>query len=290
MFKKGNRRMWMVLVGIYGLIKGAREVIKKKAVQRSGVMEVLFLYTFLSFLFVAPDAGNAMGLTAGQMGLVFIKSAVIFLAWICGFVAIARMPVSLYGVVDLARMLFSTLFGILLLHERLTPQVAVGFCLVLGGLVMLRRPWRKTAEPGERTALPILLAALASCLLNAVSGTMDKVLMRGMNSSQLQFWYMLFLCAMYGAYLLLSRTKVDWKGALKNGWIWLLSLLFVIGDRALFLANGMADSRVTVMTLIKQSGVLFAILGGWLVFREKHIGYRLLCALVVVSGIVVAVL
>ena len=44
------------------------------------------------------------------------------------------------------------------------------------------------------------------------------------------------------------------------------------------------------MTLIKQSGVLFAILGGWLVFHEKYIGYRLFCAVVVVSGILVAVL
>ena len=282
--------MWILLVGLYGLIKGAREVIKKKALGKSGVMEVLFMYTFLSFLFVAPTARAAMGLSAGQMGLVFVKSAVIFLAWICGFKAIARMPVSIFGVLDLSRVLFSTCFGVLLLHERMTARVALGLLLVLTGLVLLRAPWGRRKLGEEHVPWQVVALSLASCLLNAVSGTMDKVLMRSMTSSQLQFWYMLFLASLYGLYLLLSRTKVDWKGAVTNGWIWLLSLLFVIGDRALFVANGMPESRVTVMTLIKQSGVLFAILGGWLVFHEKYIGYRLFCAVVVVCGILVAVL
>ena len=56
----------------------------------------------------------------------------------------------------------------------------------------------------------------------------------------------------------------------------------------LFLANGMAESRVTVMTLIKQSCVLVTILCGWLVFREKGVGYRLLCAAIIIAGIVIA--
>ena len=66
------------------------------------------------------------------------------------------------------------------------------------------------------------------------------------------------------------------------------NVLFMVGDRALFLANGMAESRVTVMTLIKQSCVLVTILCGWLVFREKGVGYRLLCAAIIIVGIVIA--
>ena len=70
----------------------------------------------------------------------------------------------------------------------------------------------------------------------------------------------------------------------------MLALMFVIGDKALFVANGMPESRVTVMTLIKQSGCLVTIIGGKLVFGEKNIRYKLLCAAVVVAGIVVAVI
>ena len=70
----------------------------------------------------------------------------------------------------------------------------------------------------------------------------------------------------------------------------MLSVLFVAADRALFIANGMPDSRVTVMTLIKQSGTLVTILGGRFVFRESDTGYKLFCALVICAGIVIAVI
>ena len=41
--------IWMSLVLLYGLLKGARELAKKKAMESNSVMEVLFLYTLLSF-------------------------------------------------------------------------------------------------------------------------------------------------------------------------------------------------------------------------------------------------
>jgi len=44
------------------------------------------------------------------------------------------------------------------------------------------------------------------------------------------------------------------------------------------------------MTLIKQSGVIFAIICGKLVFHEKNTGYRMLCALIILAGIFVSVL
>ena len=137
--------------------------------------------------------------------------------------------------------------------------------------------------------------ALFSCLLNAVSGLMDKILTNMdlpiyMTPSQLQFWYMFFLTCFYAAYFLLSRTKADVKGAVKNYWIWILSVLFILADRALFIANQEPDSKVTVMTLIKQSGCIVTILGGRLVFKEKNIVHKLICAAVIVAGIVIGVL
>ena len=49
--------MWMLLVLLYGVLKGVREVVKKKALTKNTVMEVLFFYTLLAFLF-APTADN----------------------------------------------------------------------------------------------------------------------------------------------------------------------------------------------------------------------------------------
>jgi len=210
--------------------------------------------------------------------------------WICGFKALEKMPVSLYGILDLSQMLFTMLLGVVFLGERMTLLQGAGLLLVLSGLVMLRAGKNGGAMKSEGVEMKWVGMALICCLFNGISGTMDKVLMKSMTSVQLQFWYMFFLSGFYGVYLLIRKIRIDWKSVLKNGWIWLMAVLFVIGDRALFMANGMPDSRVTVMTLIKQSSCVMAIIGGRLIFREKNIGYKLICAGVVIAGILLAVL
>ena len=296
---------WMLLVLLYGILKGVREVIKKQAMTKSSVMEVLFLYTLLGFIFVIPDYKNATGMEPIWFFYVAVKSGIIFLAWILSFKAIKRMPISLYGVLDLSRVLFATLLGTIVLQEVLSTSQIIGLVFVSAGLLLLcYKPGflrtlfgvvdkvdldtkQKHHEPVDKK---MVLYAFFSCLLNAISGTMDKVLMKDMTSSQLQFWYMFFLVLMYGAYIVLTRTKVHMKSLIKNYWIWILSILFIIADRALFIANGMEDSRVTIMTLIKQSGSLVTIVAGKVIFQEQHIRYKLFCAAVIVFGIMIAVL
>lgn len=296
---------WMLLVLLYGVLKGVREVIKKQAMTKSSVLEVLFLYTLLGFLIVIPDYKNAMGMKPIWYFYVAVKSFIIFLAWILSFKAIKRMPISLYGVLDLSRVLFATLLGTIVLHEILSTYQIFGLILVSAGLLLLRykppflkklfgvnegNPKDGTGKQHQPVDKKMVLYAFVSCLLNAISGTMDKVLMKEMTSSQLQFWYMLFLVLMYGAYILLTRTKVHMKSLIKNYWIWILSILFIIADRALFVANGMEDSRVTIMTLIKQSGSIVTIMAGKLIFHEHNIRYKLFCAAIIVAGIMVAVI
>ena len=284
--------MWMLQVLLYGVLKGTREIVKKKSLDKSSVLEVLFFYTLFGFLMVCPDAGNAGGVSVGQMGWIALKSFVIFVAWICSFKAIKKMPISLYGILDLSRVLFATLLATLVMHETLTGSQLVGLALVCLGLLMLKGlPWKKKkAEEKESVKPLIVMLAFASCLLNAFSGLLDKILMKELNGSQLQFWYMLYLVLFYLVYIIISETKIRIGKSLKNYWIWILAILFVIADRALFLANADPASKISVMTLIKQSGCLVTILGGKFVFHEKNIRYKLVCAAVIVTGIVIGVL
>jgi len=298
--------VWILLVLFYGLSKGIREVFKKKALQKNSVIEVLFVYTFLSFVLVAPTAGQAMGLEGKWLIWIAVKSFVIFIAWIVSFKAIEKMPISIYGVLDLSRVLFSTLLGVIILKEDLTVYRVIGLLFVMTGLLMLKRKGKHKSEATgaksvatvsldtvrktDSVAVIYILFAILSCILNAVSGTMDKVLMKHMTTTQLQFWYMLFLVIYYLIYVLVTRVKFNWKVLFKNYWIIALSVLFVLADKALFIANGIEESQVTVMTLIKQSGCLMTILGGKFVFHEKNIGYKLLCAGIVIVGIMIGVI
>lgn len=289
--------IWMLLVLFYGLAKGGREICKKKALTKNSVIEVLFFYTLVSFIFVTPEVVHAGGLKVSQYLLIALKSFVIFAAWICSFNAIKKLPVSVMGILDLSRVIFATLMGVAFLGEVMGTLQIWGLAFVASGLLMLPLPnalmHKKNMPANEKESVKpgYVVLALISCILNAVSGTMDKYLMStDMTSGQLQFWYMLFLVAYYGIYILIKRIHINWKSLLKNYWIWILSILFVLADRALFIANGYPDSKVTVMTLIKQSGCLVTILGGKFIFKEKNILYKLICAAVIIAGIVIAVL
>ena len=316
--------VWISCVLLYGVLKGAREIFKKKAMVKSTVIEVLILYTVLSLVCVIATSaaeiafgemstrGYLFGLRPAQYGAIAIKSFVIFVAWICGFRALHRMPVSLYGILDMARVVFSALLGILVLGERPSLFQGAGLVLVCIGLFLLRfvkedsaqeaseeesqNPDEAPKQPEEAPQRPhrmrfYVLLAMISCFLNAVSGNMDKVLMRDgdLTSGQLQLWYMFFMVVFYVVYAVVRRVPLNVARTLKNPWIWGLSILFVIADRALFIANGYPESRVIVMTVLKQSCTIVTILGGWLVFREKRILRKMLCAAVVIAGIVLSV-
>ena len=293
--------MWILLVLLYGLLKGGREIAKKKAMTKNTVMEVLFVYTLMSFVFVLPEIPQAGGMETRFFGLIALKSFVMFLAWLFGFYSLKKMPVSLYGVLSLSRVLFATFSGVIFLHETLAAFQIAGLVIVCAGLMLLRvTPGKKAvtettvseseqpAEPPAPQAEPVkpifIILAFASCILNAVSGFMDKILMRDVTSSQLQFWYMLFLIIYYGLFVLIRRIKIN-PSVFKNGWVWALAIMFVIGDKALFIANGMEASRITIMTLIKQSACLVTIIGGKIFFKEEHILYRLFCAAIILGGI-----
>lgn len=291
--------MWIWLTLLYGVLKGVREIVKKKALEKNSTIEVLFLYTVLAFLFVLPDAKNAVGLELKYYFYIALKSFVIFLAWIFSFRAIKGMPISLYGVLDLSRILFATMLGVIVLQETLGVWQTVGLILVSFGLLLLKyHPGMfdrkmlliKQTESGERVEPKIVITAFASCLFNAVSGLLDKILMKDINSSQLQFWYLLFLALMYLVFIFLTRTPIHIGSILKNYWIWILSILIVVADRALFLANGIEGSKVTVMTLLKQSGCVVTILAGRFLFREKNTGHKLVCAAIIILGIVIGVI
>ena len=129
---------WIFLVLLYGLLKGGREIAKKKAMDKNSVMEVLFTYTLLSFILVIPQAPKAGGLEVKFYFLIALKSFCMFLAWLCSFNSLKRLPVSLYGVLSLSRVIFGTLLGVIFLHETMGLFQSVGLLLVCGGLMLLK--------------------------------------------------------------------------------------------------------------------------------------------------------
>ena len=282
--------MWMLLVLVYGLLKGAREAVKKKCLQKNSVPEVLFFYTLIGFIFLLPESKDVLNFDLSLFPLIIVKSVVIFIAWILSFKVIKNIPIGIYGILDMSRVLFAYFFGIVLLNEKLTVFQMIGMPLVLIGLFMLRIV-KGEKDGNEKIETKYVVLAIVSCMLNAVSGFFDKIIMRrDISSGQLQFFYMLVLVVLYGLYLVWDRKEINFSNLKTNYWIVVLALMFVVADRCLFIANAYENSRITVMTLIKQSSCFVTIILGKIIYKEKDLRKQLICAFIVFAGIVIAVL
>ncbi len=280
--------LWVIFVLLYGIFKGAREPIKKKILEKHDLLSSLFAYTFIGFLMTVPMARDVFSVDAATFALIAVKSFVIFFAWLATFAAVKKLSVGFYSVMDLSRVVFSTLMGVIFLGESLTLKGIISLLLVVTGLYLANR---KKDSTDRKTDSRYVWLVLFSCLLNAVSGIMDKYIMstKAVSSIQLQFWFMLMLSVMYYTYIRMKGQKVDIRGCAKNPYIYILSFLLIAGDRLLFIANSYESSQVTVMTLLKQSAVIVAILSGKFVYGEK-IARKLWCAGIIIFGIVLAVL
>jgi len=281
--------LWVIFVVIYGILKSSRDCMKKAALKRSSLYEVLFFYTLIGLFLALPSLPDALALSPKYIFFIFIKSAVVCLAWFFSCLALGKMSVSLYGIMDLARVVFSMLLGVFALGESLTLPKAIGALLVIIGLLLVNM--KKTSNV-EKTSVSVIIYSLLCCFFNSVSGTMDKALMKDgqMTSGQLQFWFMFFMTIIYAITLIVHRKEMCIKTLKKNYWIPLMSISLVLGDRLLFEANASPLSEVTVMTVIKQSSVIVTVLLGWLIYKEKSILYKLFCCIIVLAGIFTALL
>ncbi|MBE6681919.1 MAG: DMT family transporter [Ruminococcaceae bacterium] len=280
--------LWVIFVVIYAVLKSSRDCMKKASLKRSSLYEVLFFYTLIGLCLALPSLGEALRLSPKFIFFILIKSAVVCLAWFFSCLALGKMSVSLYGIMDLARVVFSMVLGVLALGESLTVPKVIGALLVIIGLLMVNLKKKGSAE---KTSLSVVIYSLLCCFFNSVSGTMDKALMKDgqMTSGQLQFWFMFFMTIIYAVTLIVHRKEICIKALKKNYWIPLMSLSLVLGDRLLFEANASPLSEVTVMTTIKQSSVIVTVLLGWWIYKEKDIPYKLFCCLIVLSGIFTSV-
>ena len=291
--------VWVFLILVYGIFQGMREFLKKKAMETNTIIEVLFFYTLIAFLMTIPMSRDIFEVSLKYHLVLVFKSGIIFAAWLCALNSIKRLPLSIYSVMDMGRIIFAILLGVILLGEQMGVFQVAGIALVILGITLVNA--KSDHGVKEKVDKRVVILVAISGLLNSVSSVMDKWLMSKepnrfllgsdtIESAQLQFWYMLYLVLFYLAYVLIKREKLDAKKCLTCPWIWILSLLFVVADRCLFLANANPNSTVLVMTLVKQSSVLVTITMGRVVYKERNFLYRSLCAVLVIAGIMVSVI
>lgn len=278
--------LWMILTLIYGIINGVNYILEKEAMKQNHSIEVLTFSTTIAFLLISWDVLSAIHVNPCYLGLLFMKSLVVFIAWKLSFKAMSKISVSRYGVVNMSRILFTGIFGFVFLHEVLALNQWIGMFIVCFGLVLVN----VLKKDGKKSSNKYVLVLLVGCFFQALAGLLDKIISVNVEPNILQWWFMFFIVIINWTYVIISNSEINLKTSIKNKWIYIYSILFIVGDRILFFANRIEGSEISIMSLLKQVSIIVTVLVGGKIFHEKNLLTKFLCSLIIIVGIIIITL
>jgi len=278
---------WVLFTFIHAVFAGIFQTSNKKAREYSSVLEILGVFSLISLILTFFISKNVFDIQTFYLFLVFIKSSVIVGALLLNLYAVENISLSKYGIIHLSRVIFSVLLSVIILKEKLTPSIIIGIIIVIFGLYMVNSV-SKSEKKDSSFKYEIML--LISCFLNSISAILDKSLSQHLTNSQLQFWYILFITLIYWVIILIRKQEINFKKVRKNYWIPIMAFTLIIGDKVLFIANGVPESQVSVMTVIKQFSTIETIILGKLLYNEKNIVKKVLWSLLIILGIIFTII
>lgn len=281
-------KSWILFTIIYAIFNGFFQCSKKKAIENNSNYEVLAFFTLVSFILVLFTIKDNILIRLPYLLIILGKSLIIVIAWFLNLYAISKMSISLYSVINLSRIIFSIILSILFLEEKLTLTTTIGIIIVITGLFLINNISNKNES--KETSSKVIVVLLISCLLNSLSAIIDKKILLHITSEQLQFWFLFFLTTIYLTILFIKQHKINFKNINKNYWILITAICLVVGDKFLFLANSIPDSKVSIITILKQLSSIELIILGKFLFKEKNITKKLLCSILIIFGIILALI
>ncbi len=189
---------------------------------------------------------------------------------------------------------FSIFFSYLFLGERINHKGAFGIALVATGAYLLNADLIKKGvlEPlkkiyKERGSMLMVIVAFIFSITSTL-GKKGVILSNPMLFPSL--YYPIFLVG-YTIFMVFRIKKGGFNLSLNRGYSLLLilsSITFIWSAMFHFKAISMIEAPY--MISVKRLSLLFSVLYGAIIFKEKHIRYRLIGASVMVAGVLVLVM
>ena len=278
--------MWMYLGLLAALFLGLHSLCKKHAVQGNEVFPVLLGTVSSGFLFVAvfyllsvfyPDYALKNGYDFQDIawqthGFIFIKSAIMASSWVLAYQALKHLPITIVTPIRSAGPFFTFIGAIVIYKESPNLYQWIGFFLIIFSVLLYSRIGKKEGINFKRNKW--IFAIIGATFLGASSGLYDKFLIQNLslNPQTLQFWFCL-----YTILILLVILSITWfpyaekRQAFKFRWsIIAVGVLLQAADYFYFKALQDPDALIMLLSAIKRSQIIIAVVIGGLIFKEKN--------------------
>jgi len=276
----------MYLGLLAALFLGLHNLCKKHAVQGNEVFPVLLGTISSGFLLLLPFYLGSLWqpdyMKEIQMfvetipwqthGFIFIKSAIMASSWVLAYQALKHLPITIVTPIRSAGPFFTFIGAIFIYQEKPDFWQWIGFFLIIFSVMLYSRIGKKEGINFKRNKW--IFAIIGATFLGASSGLYDKFLIQNLtlNPQTLQFWF-----CFYTILILLIILSITWfpytdkRKSFKFRWsIPAVGILLQTADYFYFKALQDPDALIMLLSAIKRSQIIIAVVVGGLLFKEKN--------------------
>lgn len=278
--------MWMYLGLLAALFLGLHNLCKKHAVQGNEVFPVLLGTISAGFLFLLPLYFGSLwnpeymlktgmyitSISIKTHGFIFLKSMIMASSWVLAYQALKHLPITIVTPIRSAGPFFTFIGAIVIYKESPNFLQWIGFFLIILSVLLYSKIGKKEGINFKRNKW--IFAIIGATFLGASSGLYDKFLIQSLtlNPQTLQFWF-----CFYTILILLIILSITWfpfkekRNAFKFRWsIPAVGILLQTADYFYFKALQDPDALIMLLSAIKRSQILIAVVVGGLIFKEQN--------------------
>lgn len=295
--------MWLLLAFTSAMLLGFYDVFKKLSLKDNAVIPVLFLNTVFCSLIFLPlvilsytgvlQSGDTLYIpqpAASDHIFIIIKSTIVLGSWICAYYGLKHLPITIASPINATRPILVLLGAIFVFGEQLNIWQWCGVIVSIIAFGLISISGRKEGISIKHSIWIWLI--IAGTMIGAISGLYDKYLMQyqHLDKMTVQSWYNFYQALMMGLVLLFIWRPQRIKGNTGGfQWRWtipLISIFLSVADFCYFFALSYPDALISVVSLVRRSGVIVGFICGWLFFKEKNIKSKSIDLLFVIIAMI----
>ncbi|MDB4835116.1 DMT family transporter [Cyclobacteriaceae bacterium] len=217
-----------------------------------------------------------------------IKSLLMTISWVLAFFALKHLPLTIVSPIRSSGPFF-TLIGALLIYGE-TPTLIqwLGFFLIIDA--MLSYANIGISEGIDFKNNKWIWGIVGATIFGSSSGLYDKFLIQqqAYSTTTVQWWFFVYVVLFLSILVVLVwRPNRQRYGNFKWSWtIPCIGILMVFADFFYFTGLQDPEALIMLMSAIKRSQMVFTIIIGGLIFREKNKRQKLLPLAGVVLGVI----
>lgn len=293
---------WVVLSILSALFLGVYDLIKKAGVRENAVPPVLFFSVlagalvwvpFLGWSVLSPETFPSkqflvIPMSWREHGLILAKSSLVSASWVFNYFAVKHLPVSVGSPIRATAPLWTILIAVTMLGERPALSQWSGIAIILSGFYAFSFVGKLEGIHFHRNRWVGFM--VIATLLGACSALYDKYLLqtRGMEVATVQCWFSIYLVVVLGPFYQGWRMGKFGRSAFEWRWsIPMIGITLLAADFFYFVAISNQDALISVVSPLRRCAVLITFFGGIIAYREKNMRPKLICILIILTGIVV---